>query len=85
LHHAPDYEKLRSLGRQDQTVMKKTHHNLSGQHSRRMTCAGAGAGSRDAAVMAVSGAVVVLASTLFTTKQINPRWVSGGLPREEIS
>jgi hypothetical protein len=63
--------------------MKTTHHNLTGQHSRRMACAGAG--SRDAAVVVVSGAVVVLASTLFTTKQINPRWVSGGLPREEIS
>jgi len=33
----------------------------------------------------VSGAVVVLASTLFTTKQINPRWASGGLPKEELS
>ena len=33
----------------------------------------------------VSGAVVVPASTLFTTKQINPRWVSGGLPREGVS
>lgn len=60
--------------------MKSTHHNLTEQHSRRM--AFAGAGSRDAAVVAVAGAVVVLASTLFTTKQINPRWVSGGLPRE---
>ena len=60
--------------------MKRTHHNLTGQHSRRMACAGAG--SRDAAVVAVAGAVVVLASTLFTTKQINPRWASGGLPRE---
>jgi hypothetical protein len=71
--------------------MKTSHHNLSGQHARRMTCAGAcagacaGTGSRDAAVVAAAGAVVVLASTLFTTKQINPRWVSGGLPREGIS
>lgn len=63
--------------------MMTTHHNLTGQHSRHMACAGAG--SRDAAVVAVAGAVVVLASTLFTTKQINPRWVSGGLPMEEIS
>jgi hypothetical protein len=58
----------------------KSTHNLNGQHSRRMACAGAG--SRDAAVVAVAGAVVVLGTTLFTTKQINPRWVSGGLPRE---
>ena len=61
--------------------MKNTHHNLTGQHSRRMACAGAG--SHDAAVVAVAGAVVVLGTTLFTTKQINPRWASGGLPREE--
>ena len=62
--------------------MKTSHHNLTGQHSRRMACAGAG--SRDAVVVVVAGAVVVL-GTLFTTKQINPRWVSGGLPREQNS
>jgi len=60
-------------------MMTITHHHTTGQHSRRM--ASAGAGSRDAAVVAVAGAVVVL-GTLFTTKQINPRWASGGLPRE---
>jgi hypothetical protein len=57
--------------------MNSTHHCMTGQHSRRLACAG----SRDAAVVAVAGAVVVL-GTLFTTKQINPRWASGGLPRE---
>ena len=62
-----------------ETAMKRTHHHMTGQHSRRV--AFAGAGSRDAAVVAVAGAVVVL-GTLFTTKQINPRWASGGLPRE---
>jgi len=58
--------------------MNSTHHHMTGQDSRRLACAG----SPDAAVVAVAGAVVVL-GTLFTTKQINPRWASGGLPREE--
>lgn len=60
--------------------MKNIQHNLNGQHSRRMACAGAA--SRDAVVVAVAGAVVVLGTTLFTTKEINPRWASGGLLRE---
>jgi hypothetical protein len=59
--------------------MTSTHSHMSGQHSRRL--ASAGAGTRDAAVVAVAGAVVVL-GTLFTTKQINPCWASGGLPKE---
>ena len=60
--------------------MKRMDHNQTEQHSRRMACAGAG--SHDAAVVAVAGGVVVLGTTLFTTTKINPRWVSGGLPRE---
>lgn len=60
--------------------MKSMHHNLAGQHSRRMTSAGAG--SHDTVVVAVAAAVVVLGTTLFTAKQINPRWASGGLLRE---
>ena len=58
--------------------MKSLHHNLTEQHSRRMACAGAG--SHDVAVVAMAAAVVVLG--VFTTKTINPRWASGGLPRE---
>ena len=57
--------------------MKRLQHTAQAQHSRRIACAsGAGAPSFE-------GAVVMLA-TLVTTK-INPRWVSGGLPREGIS
>ena len=58
--------------------MRTIHHNISGQHLRRMACAGAG--SRDTAVVAVAAAVVV--GQFVTTKTINPRWASGGLPRE---
>jgi hypothetical protein len=57
--------------------MREIHHTMNRQHSRRM----AGAGSRDAAVVAVAGAVVVVGQ-LFTTKTINPCWASGGLPKE---
>jgi len=79
LQRARGYGKSLLTEYMTQTAMKSTHHNMTGQHSRRV--AYAGAGSRDAAVLAVAGAVVVL-GTLFTTKQINPRWASGGLPRE---
>ena len=58
--------------------MRSIHHSMNGQHLRRMACAGAG--RRDTAVVAVAAAVVV--GQLFTTKTINPRWASGGLPRE---
>ncbi|HVO27360.1 MAG TPA: hypothetical protein VMW56_27415 [Candidatus Margulisiibacteriota bacterium] len=58
--------------------MRSVHHSMNGQHLRHMVSAGAG--SRDAAVVAVAAALVV--GQLFTTKTINPRWASGGLPRE---
>jgi len=58
--------------------MRSVHHSMNGQHLRHMVSASAG--SRDAAVVAVAAALVV--GQLFTTKTINPRWASGGLPRE---
>ncbi len=56
--------------------MRTLHHMTHGQHSRRDSQA------RKCRVSVAShvGVMVVL-GTLFTAK-INPRWVSGGLPRE---
>ncbi len=57
--------------------MKDTRHSTHGQHLRRDARALGGkvcvAGSRMA--------MTAVQATLFTAK-INPRWVSGGLPRE---
>jgi hypothetical protein len=61
--------------------MKRLQHTAQAQHSR-----------RDArarvfwceAATAPFDAVVVMLGTLVTTK-INPRWLSGGLPREGVS
>jgi hypothetical protein len=62
--------------------MMRIQPNMT-QHSRRLACTGAG--SHDAAAVAVAGVVVVLETTLFTAKQINPRWASGGLLMEGTS
>jgi hypothetical protein len=53
-------------------------HHTDGQHSRRDARARVGGWQ---AAAAVSHVAVAMLSTLFTTK-INPRRVSGGLPRE---
>ena len=61
--------------------MKRLQHTAHAQHSRRDAHArvyGWGAS------MASFAGVVVVLGTLATTK-INPRWVSGGLPREGSS
>ena len=59
--------------------MKRQHQMIGAQHSRRET--GARALGRDAFVATSPvGAVAMLATQI--TAKTNPRWVSGGLPRE---
>jgi len=61
--------------------MKRMQHTAQAQHSRRD--ARARVSWRGATTASFDGVVVMLA-TLVTAK-INPRWVSGGLPREDLS
>jgi hypothetical protein len=60
--------------------MKRQQHTTRAQHSRRD--ARAWVLGRDAFVAMSTVGVVTMQATLITAKT-NPRWVSGGLPRED--
>ncbi len=60
--------------------MKRQQHTPGAQHSRRD--ARAWVLGRDLFVATPAVGVATMAVTLITAKT-NPRWVSGGLPREE--